>query len=184
MISSGPILTLWGRTSAWQQRIAVPGAPGGAGPLLSTWLHHPVFGTLGIYLSQPIAGAVGLERGRRIKVTARVRPLLVGALRDDPCSIVDARLAPLALELYTIQIANTGISSTTPILGEPASVRVLPTQSDVHILRVSGWPDAVFWQPDGSHEPVRATWNQIFGVVTHYHRRRYLRYVLSKSAVQ
>jgi hypothetical protein len=187
-------VTLVGRTSSWQQRLPAGAADRGgthgpitrgASALLVSWLHHPSYGTLGIYLpAEATSGDLALPRRRWVQLTGYLRPALVWALAGDPRSAIDVALTPLLIEVATISPARRG-QQRQPLLDVPLYARVRPAAGVMRALwPLARWRDAVYWPAQPMSTPVSVAWNTVRGVVTQLYGQRYLRYVLSLRATR
>lgn len=195
--SSGVAITLTGRCSTWLWRVPAGAADRGIRPpargtpsLLSSWLHHPAYGMLGVYLTPSLADAVPsdprlqacLARNRRIHGIGILRPYLAGALADDPRATGEPLLTPLVIELTAItMLTSTQAQTTAPVIvhGERSDRIVgLAGRPLTELIPLAHWPDAVYWHTSGPPPTAIATWNRIRGVTTVLGPHRYIRYVL------
>lgn len=187
-------ITLVGRTSAWLLRLPAGAADRGTRPpqpargerlLRASWVHHPHYGTLGVYLAADAeAQSQALRRGQWVQISGVVRPSFAVALPDDPRSAVDVALAPLLVEAAQVLPAPRSPEHPPPALAAPCHARVLPTPpgSLAAIVPLAQWSDAVYWRPGRATPAVSVAWNTVRGIVTRLGERRYLRYVLSLRA--
>jgi hypothetical protein len=191
--ASGTI-TLVGRSSAWQARLPAgpadrgrrPASPArGAQRLHACWLHHPAYGTLGVYLAAAVAQhGVALRRGQWLQLTGVVRPVFAAALPDDPRSAHAVNLAPLLVEVAQVRLVQRSDPLPPLVLTPALQVRVLPPAPDspTTLLPLAHWADAVYWRRTATTATVSVAWNRVRGVVTPCGSLRYLRYVLSLDA--
>lgn len=187
-------ITLVGRTSAWQQRLPAGAANRGSRPLqpargerllLASWLHHPTYGTLGVYLAaEASADGQALSRGQWVQLRGIVRPYFAFALPDDPRSVVDPALTPLLVEATQVRPVSRSEQLPALALTMPQSTRVLPPAPGrpTQLVPLAQWGDAVYWRPALAAPAVNVAWNTVRGVVTRFGQGRYLRYVLSLRA--
>jgi hypothetical protein len=187
-------ITLVGRTSAWQQRLPAGAADRGSRPpqpargerlLLASWLHHPSYGTLGVYLAAEVdTHSQALRRGQWVQLCGIVRPYFAVALPDDPRSALDLTLAPLLVEVAQLLPASRGDQPPPLVLAAPNHARVLPPSpgSPAQLVSLAQWGDAVYWRATPATPAVSVAWNTVRGVVTRFGQDRYLRYVLSLRA--
>lgn len=187
-------ITLVGRTSAWQQRLPAGAADRGFRPpqpargerlLLASWLHHPGYGTLGVYLAAEVdTHSQALRRGQWVQLSGIVRPYFAVALPGDPRSALDPALAPLLVEVAQLLPASRGDQPPPLVLEAPNHARVLPPApgSPAQLVPLAQWGDAVYWRATPATPAVIVAWNTVRGVVTRFGQDRYLRYVLSLRA--
>lgn len=195
-----PPIALTGRTSAWQRRVPAGSAeqalsreprPEREAPrLLSTWLHHPAYGMIGVYL--PESRAAHWERDHRrlfersqwIHLTGIVRPYYAVALVDDPRSAHHPTLCPFAVEVMQIDSAPQRHRLPPQVVARPCISRILPrgAASTPHLLPLAQWPDAVYWGGMRETPMVNITWNTMRGIVTTVKHMRFLRYVVANTA--
>ncbi len=184
-------ITLVGRTSAWQQRLPAGAADRGSRPpqpargerlLLASWLHHPGYGTLGVYLAAEVdTHSQALRRGQWVQLSGIVRPYFAFALPDDPRSALDPALAPLLVEVAQLLPASRSEQLPPLVLTAPSHARVLPPApgSPAQLVPLAQWGDAVYWRATPATPAVSVAWNTVRGVVTRFGQDLYLRYVLS-----
>lgn len=187
-------ITLVGRTSAWQQRLPAGAADRGSRPpqpahgarlLLASWLHHPSYGTLGIYLAAEVdTHSQALRRGQWVRLSGIVRPYFTFALPDDPRSALDPALSPLLVEVAQLLPASRSEELPPLVLTAPSHARVLPPTpgSPAQLIPLAQWGDAIYWRATPATPAVIVAWNTVRGVVTRFGQDRYLRYVLSLRA--
>lgn len=181
-----------GKTSAWQQRLCRDSrgeqhertGQAAVQSIAAAWLHHRTFGTIGVYLpeaSEPVA--LRLRRGQWLRVVGVVRPRQVGALRDDPRSIVAPGDTPLLLAVMELTLLEQSPERwpDLPQIPSPQRVRVgSPRQlSGGLVADVLPHGDLLHWTPHGTLQERFRDWNCVYGLVTRLAERRFLRYVLS-----
>lgn len=188
------MITLIGRSSAWGLRIAAPPPRSWAqrrfpfpdpGRVMMAWLHHRSYGTLGVYLTGSLADLHALPPGRRrLRVRGQIQPWRVYARLEDPRSAVDPDLAPLAVAVSEIALAERAdlLHASAPLLLRPQHIRLLAGRRCGRgvIAPAAQQPDLSYWQADGT-PPAIAAWNRIAGVVSSIGSTCYLRYVLSAA---
>lgn len=188
----GPLLTLTGKTSAWQQRLCRDPrgekhkhvSQAAVQSIAAAWLHHRTFGTVGVYFPEaPEPVALRLRRGQWLKVSGVVRPLQVGALRDDPRSVIAPAAAPLLLAVTELAILEQSPEQWPDLPQTPSPQRVRvgsPRQlSGGLVADVLPHGDLLHWTPHGTPQERFRDWNCVYGLVTRLSDRRFLRYVLS-----
>lgn len=187
-------LTLIGRSSGWGMRVVAPRpsrcgdcpSPATAsGRVMRTWLHHPSYGTLGVYLREAAGGWPPVPPARQwIQVQGHIRLCWVHAQPDDPRSATAPWVAPLALALtgpvivvgHRVAAAGAGLA----LLPCPQPVRLQAghRSGPGYLAPVAQQPDLYYWQVRGSRPPLIAHWNRIMGVIGTLGTTRYLRYVV------
>jgi hypothetical protein len=165
-------LTLVGAINVWKQRLcaAAPGA------VWLTWLWHPAYGTLGIYvLPKPIAMGEALPNRRWVCVHGVLRPLRVVAVEDaDPRSEQNSAQVPLLIHATSI----TACEHTTPMPSlERQEIGVRPGRwiGNGYLVPTHHLPDLVCLVPTEQHGRGILTWNHPYGVIAHLGPHHYLR---------
>jgi len=168
-------LTLVGSITVWKQRLCAT-APGA---VWITWLRHPAYGTLGIYvLPKPIAMGEALPNRTWVCVRGVLRPLRVVAMEDaDPRSEQNSAQVPLLIHATSVTVCE----HTTPMPSlKRQEIRVRPGRwiGTGYLARTDHMPDLVCFVPTEQRSRVVLAWNHLYGVLAHLGRRHYLRYVL------
>jgi hypothetical protein len=168
-------LTLVGAIRVWKQRLCAT-APG---TVWITWLRHPAYGTLGIYvLPKPIAMGEALPNRTWVCVRGVLRPLRVVAMEDaDPRSERDSTQVPLLIHATSVTLCE----HTTPMPSlKRQQIRVRSGRwiGNGYLVPTQHVPDLVCLVPTEQQGRALVAWNYLYGVLKRVGRRHYLRYVL------
>jgi hypothetical protein len=166
-------LSVIGRASMWKRRMAVDGAR-----VWTAWLHHPAYGTLGVYVPDHEAplGAALPDRSF-IEVRGYLHPLRVSAREDDPRSEADVSLAPLLIQAVSISRCDRA-TFPPPLPLQQARVRGGRWIEVGSLACTTDYPTLVCLVRGAQTCGAVAHWNRPYGVLMTLGTRRYLRYML------
>jgi hypothetical protein len=185
-------ITLVGRSSAWGMRTVAPSLHNDRmvetrnvpQQVCSTWLHHRSYGTIGVYLIEPLSEQPGIPPGRQwLRAEGHIAPLRVAARPDDPRSAVVPELAPLLIALTAwapVERSTGSLATHVPILPRPQSTRLLPARRCGRglLAPMRRYSDLHYWQLSNNTLPLHVVWNRVVGVAETIGGLRFLRYVV------